>query len=96
VWKEAVVDYFKVRFHNFLELTRAKYCMGSIPDRFKRFFSTQNNPDCVWNPPSLLSKGYQGLFPRGLSDSDVKLINHLQLLTRSKWSSYASTPHTSS
>jgi hypothetical protein len=46
---------------------------GSIPDRGKRFFFSTQHPDRLWCPPSLLSNGYWGLFPRG-----VKLTTHLQ------------------
>jgi hypothetical protein len=30
-----------------------------------RFFFSPRRPDRCWGPPSLLSNGYQGLFPRG-------------------------------
>jgi hypothetical protein len=29
------------------------------------FFSSPPRPDWLWDPPSLLSNGYQGLFPWG-------------------------------
>jgi hypothetical protein len=36
---------------------------GSIPGRDKRLFSTQQRPNQLQNPPSLLSNGYQGHLP---------------------------------
>jgi hypothetical protein len=37
----------------------------SIPGNGKRFFFTLRRQDRLWGPPSLLSNGYRGLFPRG-------------------------------
>jgi hypothetical protein len=45
---------------------------GSIPDR-EDFSSTPQHPDRVWGPPSFLSNGNCGLFPRGSSDWDLKV-----------------------
>jgi hypothetical protein len=66
---------------------------GSIPGGGWEFFSSPPGPDLLWVPPNLLSNGYQGLFPWGLSGLDVKLTTHLHLEPRSKnaWS-YTSTP----
>jgi hypothetical protein len=38
---------------------------SSSPDREWEFFSTPPRTDRLWSPPSLLSDGYQGLFPWG-------------------------------
>jgi hypothetical protein len=36
---------------------------GSSPDRDWEFLFSQLHPEPLWVPPSLLSNGYQGLFP---------------------------------
>jgi hypothetical protein len=67
---------------------------GSNPGRGSEFFSSLPRPDRLWNPPSLLSNGYWGFFPRGQSGWGLKLNTNLHLVPRSKnaWS-YTSTPH---
>jgi hypothetical protein len=37
---------------------------GSIPGRNWEFFCSPPRPERLWGQPSLLSNGYQGLFPR--------------------------------
>jgi len=37
----------------------------SCPSRDWEFFSSPPHPERLWSPPSLLSNGYQGLFPWG-------------------------------
>jgi len=38
---------------------------GLSPGRGCEFFSSHLHPDWFWEPPSLLSNGYQGFFPWG-------------------------------
>jgi hypothetical protein len=38
---------------------------GSRPGRGWEFFSSPSRPDRLWSPPSLLSSGYQVIFPWG-------------------------------
>jgi len=38
---------------------------SSSPGKDWEFFSSPPHPDRFWGPPSLLSNGYQGLFPWG-------------------------------
>jgi len=36
---------------------------GLVPGRSWEFLSSPPRPDRLWSPPSLLSNGFQGLFP---------------------------------
>jgi hypothetical protein len=49
-----------------------------------RIFTSSRRLDRHLGPPNLLSIGYRGLFPRGLSGWGVKLTTHLQLVPRSR------------
>jgi len=40
---------------------------GSIPGRGWEYFSSPPRLDRLWGPPSLLSNGYQGFFPWGVT-----------------------------
>jgi hypothetical protein len=62
-----------------------------------RIFSSPRRPYWLWDPPSLLSNGYQGLFPRGESGRGMKLTTHFQLVPRSRKCGYIHPlPHTPS
>jgi hypothetical protein len=62
-----------------------------------RIFTSPSGPDRLWGPLHLLSNGYLGLFPRGLSVRGVKLTTHLQLVPMSRKSgSIYPLPHTPS
>jgi hypothetical protein len=50
--------------------------------RGKRFFSTPQRPDWLCSPPSLLSGGFQRLYPLGSSGRDVKPNTQLHLVPR--------------
>jgi hypothetical protein len=48
------------------------------------FSSSPPRPDRLWRPPSLLSNGYQRLFPWGKVAGVVELTIHLHLVPRSR------------
>jgi hypothetical protein len=47
-------------------------------------FSSPQRADRLWNPPSLLSNGYQGLFPLEQNGRIVNLTTYLNLMSRLK------------
>jgi hypothetical protein len=55
---------------------------GSSLCRVWKFFSSPPRPDRLWGPLSILSNGYQRLFPWGKSGRGVKLTIHLHLVPR--------------
>jgi hypothetical protein len=64
VWCTAVLTGMQICFIlYYLTMGYGLDCRGSIPSRGKRFFSTPQRPDRIWDPHSLLFNGYQELFP---------------------------------
>jgi hypothetical protein len=62
-----------------------------------RIFTSPRRPDRLWGPPNLLSNGYRGVIPRGLSGLGVNPTIHLQLVPSStKCGSIYPLPHTPS
>jgi hypothetical protein len=60
-------------------------CVVGVPFLAEaRFFCIPQCPDRLWDPPSLLSNEYQGLFPGWYSGWGVKLATHLHLVPRSR------------
>jgi hypothetical protein len=53
---------------------------GMNPGRDKKLLSSPKCPYWLWSPPSLLSKEYQGCFPRGLRPATyVHLVLRLRM-----------------
>jgi hypothetical protein len=70
---------------------------GSIPIIWKRAFFSTGCPYLLLDKPSLISKRYRGLFPRGQRSRGVKLTIHFHLLSRIRTDEVTpSFPHTSS
>jgi hypothetical protein len=59
-------------------MTGVRFLVGAR----KGVFSSPSRPDRLLGTPTLLYNGYQRLFPRALSDRDVKLTTHLHLVLR--------------
>jgi hypothetical protein len=47
-------------------------------------FTTPQRADRMWDPPSLLSNGYWGLFTQGSSGQGNQLTTHLHLVSSSR------------
>jgi hypothetical protein len=64
---------------------------GSSPGRGWKFFSSLSRPDRFWDPLSLLSSGYHGLFTWRLGGQGVELTTSSSVEVNNVWS-YTSTP----
>jgi len=73
----------KATFKEFKEIR--SFCVEGFGSRMSwEIFSSTPRPDRLWDPPTLLSSGYQWLFPWGYSGRGVKLITHLHLVSKSR------------
>lgn len=59
----------------------------------KRYCSSSKYPNWLWDPPSLISNGYQKFFLRELKRHVMKLTNHLPLMPRLKCAELNLRPH---
>jgi hypothetical protein len=57
---------------------------GSSPGRSWEFFSSPPDPDLLWDPSNLLSKGTRDSFVGGKAARGVKLTTHFHPLPRSR------------
>jgi hypothetical protein len=60
--------------HSVWQRTTDRAPAGLIPGRGKRFFSSPQRPDRLWDPPSLLSNGYRGQSGRIVKLTDLHLV----------------------
>jgi hypothetical protein len=72
----------------YLRLSIFRNYLKTFTELVTHTHSLPPRPERLWGPPSLLSNGYQGLFPCGYGGRGVKLITHIHLVPRSKneWS----------
>jgi hypothetical protein len=57
---------------------------GSVQGQGKETSLFSKRSDRLWDPPSVLYRGYWGIFPRWKSGQGVKLTTHFQLVPTSR------------